>query len=378
MQEVTVVGGGIAGLVAAISIAEGGGRVTLHEARGHLGGRAETTSGPHRANFGGHALYRHGDFEAWLRERALLPETTAPRMTALRLLHGGRLKRLPLPLLPAFRHQKAEAPIELDYRSWARLKMGDDAAEAAIGLASLPTFHGDPGRLSAAFVQERMQRSLVRNAVGYVIGGWQRLVDALAAHAEEAGVRIELRSKIGALADRPGPLVVATTLDQARRLLDDPTIAWPTATTAIFDVALRHARSDAGAVLDLDGRVYASRYSLVDPTLAPKGESLVQCIAGVREGEDAAEAHRRIEHVLDRGFRGWRDRITWKRQGVVEGSVGAADPPGTCWRDRPAIERGANRWLVGDSVAAPGILSEVSFESARRAATSVLDKLRAC
>ena len=82
MQEVTVVGGGIAGLVAAISIAEGGGRVTLHEARGRLGGRAETTSGPHRANLGGHALYRHGDFEAWLCERDLLPATTAPRMTA--------------------------------------------------------------------------------------------------------------------------------------------------------------------------------------------------------------------------------------------------------------------------------------------------------
>jgi hypothetical protein len=61
---------------------------------------------------------------------------------------------------------------------------------------------------------------------------------------------------------------------------------------------------------------------------------------------------------------------------VLAGGAGPADPPGTCWQDRPAIERGGSRWLVGDSVAAPGLLSEVAFESARCAAASVLEKLQ--
>jgi len=372
MQEVTVVGGGIAGLVAAISIAEGGRAVTLHEARSHLGGRGETTPGPHHANLGAHALYRHGGFEAWLRERDLFPEARSPRVYALRLMHCGRLRRIPLPLLPLLRLQRAEAPVEIDFRSWARLKVGDEAAEAAIGFAALPTFHGDPGTLSAAFVQERIQRSLMNNAVCYVVGGWQRLIDALASEAEAAGVRIQLRSQLKELPN--GPTVVATSLDRARSLLADPTLTWPQARTAMFDLALRKSRRDPTGVLDIDSRVYASVYSAVDPSLAPKGEALLQCVAGVCDGEDPAAGQERIERVLDASYRGWRERITWKRQGFLNGGAGPADPPGTCWRDRPAIERGANRWLVGDSVAAPGILSEVSVESARLAAASLLEK----
>lgn len=372
MQHVTVIGGGIAGLVAAIELAEAGRRVTLHEARGHLGGRGETTPGPHLANFGAHALYRHGALERWLRERGLFPDARSPKPSALRLLHRDRLRRVPLPLLPLLRHQHAEAPVELDYRTWARMRMGDRAAEAAVGFASLPTFHADPGTLSAAFVQERIRRSLAKQAVCYVIGGWQRLIDTLAHEAEAAGVRIELRSP---WSERPdGPTVIATSLDRARALLRDDSLVWPQARTASFDVALRRSWRDPAGILDIDDRVYASRYSAVDPSLAPSGESLLQCVAGVREDEEPAAAHARIERVLDRGYRGWRDRITWKRHGFHAAGASPADPPGTCWRDRPAIERGDDCWLAGDSVAAPGVLSEVSLESARIAARSLLEK----
>lgn len=375
MQEVQIVGGGIAGLVAAIEIAEGGRSVRLHEARARLGGRAETTPGPHRANLGAHALYRHGGFDAWLEERGLLPELVTPRTTAVRLVWRGRMRRLPLPLLPMFRDRGARAPIGEDYRSWARARIGASAAEAAIGFAALPTFHGDPGALSAAFVQERIARSLASGAVRYVVGGWQRLVDGLARHAEGLGVRIELRSRVSRLAE--GPVVVATPLDAARRLLEDDSLVWPGARTAIFDVALRRRRRDPVALLDLDRRTYVSRYSSVDASLAPTGESLIQAVSGLREGEDPAAGQERIEAVMDLGLRGWRDRVTWQRRGFVDGGAGPADPPGTCWRDRPAIERGGDRWLIGDSVAAPGLLSEVAFESARRAAASLLEKTEA-
>jgi len=60
---------------------------------------------------------------------------------------------------------------------------------------------------------------------------------------------------------------------------------------------------------------------------------------------------------------------------VCQDAAGPADPPGNSWRDRPAIDRGDGRWLVGDCVAAPGVLSEVAFESAIRAAQHVAEKL---
>jgi len=376
MEKITIVGGGLAGLVSAISVAEVGGRVTLHEAAPVLGGRARTAKGPYRTNLGPHALYRHGAFETWLHERELLPPVGFPKLTSFRLRAGGRLRRIPLPLLPAMRSAREVAPIEVDYRSWATPRMGVRAAEVAIGFASLPTLHADPGRLSAAFVQERIRRSLVRRPVYYVLGGWARLVQALERRASEQGVEIVTRSKLAALP--AGPTIVATDLPAAARLLEEPDLCWPGPRTAMLDVALRRARRDPSAVLDVDLRVYVSRYSAGDATLAPSGESLLQAHTGIRDDESHRDAIQRIERVLDAGFPRWRERCVWRQQGKVDGGAGPADPPGCDWRDRPAIDRGSGRWLAGDRVAAPGVLGEVSFESARIAARSVADKVLGC
>ncbi|WP_346265609.1 FAD-dependent oxidoreductase, partial [Streptomyces hirsutus] len=45
MQRITVIGGGFAGLTAAVTAAEAGAEVTLHEAHHTLGGRARTAEG---------------------------------------------------------------------------------------------------------------------------------------------------------------------------------------------------------------------------------------------------------------------------------------------------------------------------------------------
>ncbi len=64
----------------------------------------------------------------------------------------------------------------------------------------------------------------------------------------------------------------------------------------------------------------------------------------------------------------WRAHEVWRRSLIVERGSSAADPVGTTWRDRPAIDRGGARYLAGDATAAPGLLSEVSVNSAVRAA----------
>ena len=51
---------------------------------------------------------------------------------------------------------------------------------------------------------------------------------------------------------------------------------------------------------------------------------------------------------------------------------GALDMPGYSWRDRPAIDRGDSVFLAGDMVAAPGLLSEVSWASAIEASRLAL------
>ena len=66
MGGITIVGGGIAGMVAAIACAEAEAEVTLLEAHDDLGGRARSTEGRYRANLGPHVLYKDGPFCRWL------------------------------------------------------------------------------------------------------------------------------------------------------------------------------------------------------------------------------------------------------------------------------------------------------------------------
>ncbi len=133
MRRVQVIGGGVAGLVAAIECAERGAGVTLFEATAKLGGRARSFEHDgYVTNLGPHALYSDGSAWAWLEERGLLPETVGPKITGFRFLHGGELKRLPWPLIRALRGLHGTAPDGTDFRSWAEEGVGLAAARAAI------------------------------------------------------------------------------------------------------------------------------------------------------------------------------------------------------------------------------------------------------
>src|SRR3954447_3341318 len=127
MREVTVVGGGLAGLVASIECVERGLAVRLGEAHRQLGGRGRSTDGPYRANLGPHALYSDGPAWGWLRQRALLPAVARPPAGGLLFRQGARIRRLPpLGLLRALAHRRLRAPVEDDLRSWAGSRWGAD------------------------------------------------------------------------------------------------------------------------------------------------------------------------------------------------------------------------------------------------------------
>ena len=130
------------------------------------------------------------------------------------------------------------------------------------------------------------------------------------------------------------------------------------------ELGLRRRRGDAFVMSDLDEAGWAEDYAIPDPTVAPPGHSLVQAQMPLRPGESSAAALERLERLLDLGYPGWPERQTWRRQGLANGRTGALDLPGRTWRDRPAIDRGNGVFLVGDMVAAPGLLSEVSLASA--------------
>jgi hypothetical protein len=175
------------------------------------------------------------------------------------------------------------------------------------------------------------------------------------------------------VASPPGsPIIVATELPAARRLLGDDRLRWEGARTALLDVGLVARAGDPFVVSDLDEAGWVERFSAPDPSLAPAGHSLLQAQVGMRPGESLDDGITRIEVMLDVGYVDWRSREVWRRRSVVEGKSGALDLPGTTWRDRPVINQGDGVFLVGDMVAAPGMLSEVSFNSALEASCLAL------
>src|SRR5690242_4304471 len=94
-NRVAVVGGGLAGLAAALYLARAGRRVTLFEAAPVLGGRGGTLDrGGFSLNMGPHALYRGGAAMAVLRELGLEPAGSPPPSRGL-VGEPGHWQRLP-------------------------------------------------------------------------------------------------------------------------------------------------------------------------------------------------------------------------------------------------------------------------------------------
>jgi phytoene dehydrogenase-like protein len=378
MHRITVIGGGLAGLTAAISAAEAGAKVTVYEAHHTLGGRARTAEGPYRTNDGPHALYKGGPHWSWLQQRDLIgPLAPLPPLEAarLRLRHKGALRRTPpFAMLKLLRRSAQQAPVDVDFLSWATEQAGEEGARAAAHYSAVALFHHDPGALSAAFVQERLRRATkLPPEAHYPRGGWATVVDRMAARAWNLGVRMETLSRVDTL-PTDTPVVVATSLDAARRLLGDDSLTWPSGRTTLLDLALRTQRGDAFAVSDLDSPGWIERFTAQDRTLAPAGEQLLQGQIPIAPHETRADGVARAEQLLDLAFDGWRERVTWRRESVANGRTGAVDLPGTNWRDRPAVDRGDGVYLAGDQVAAPGVLSEVSFNSALTAVSLALGR----
>jgi NAD(P)-binding Rossmann-like domain len=399
---VTVIGGGLGGLTAAITAAEGGASVTLHEAHRTLGGRWRSTpvrraarlrvsrdsglaedptpnrdssvateSAVYRAHEGPHVIYRDGPIWAWLKERDLLGVTCRVPLSAVtrfRFWHQGRVRAMPpVDFLRALRISRGRGvPVEQSFRDWASKLVGDEAAEMGASASGVGVFYHDPGSLSAAFVAERLSRVYsLPPAASYRRGSWGAMFDEIGAYARKLGVIIELGSRVTSIGD--GVTIVATELESARALLADNSLQWPSGRAALLDLGVKRSRHDLFVVSDLDTCGWLENFSMPDPTIAPDGEQLIQMQMPIDLESSRAEGVARLEAIADQALPGWRERTTYRLESLANARTGAVDFPGTSWRDRPAIDRGDAIYLVGDRVAAPGLLSEVSLNSGVRA-----------
>ncbi len=209
MKRITIVGGGVAGLTAAIACAEAEADVLLLEAHDRLGGRARSCDGPYRANLGPHVLYKggRGSFWAWLEERQLIPANRGAPLAPVRFRWQGSVRRTPpLSSVPAsLRLRGREAPVDRDFHGWVAEHADEQTATMLSAAAGVYTFHHDPGELSAAFIWQRTVRALMTAPLParYVVGGWSALVASLEGRARELGVEIATGRAVDELPEPP-------------------------------------------------------------------------------------------------------------------------------------------------------------------------------
>jgi phytoene dehydrogenase-like protein len=387
-KKAIVIGGGPAGLVAAARLAEGGLATTLLEAGSRLGGRAASER---RAGFdlnqGPHALYVGGPAMRELRAMGIDLPRWQPASPNSVFVRGGKPKRLPggtLALtrwLAAVARSRPEQLRELSVNEWLRQTLRSESARgSAAALVRVTTFVADHDALSADVAATQLKIGLFPG-VRYLKGGWQSLVDALSAHAEQAGAGLRTRSGARLLHREAGGWTVALdeeTLhadvlvlaaggpDAAAKLLGEqaPPAPGPAAELSVLDLGLRRLpRRTRRFALGVDQPTYLSRHSPPDH----RDGVLLSLASYAREPRPVLEA------LADVVQPDWRRQATFERFLPRMPAVSAvATPAGGGLAGRPPVDRGDGLYLAGDWVGPEGWLVDAAISSGAAAAAAAL------
>ncbi len=409
--DIAVVGGGLAGLSAAIEAAGSGRSVVLFDARDAIGGRARTqVRDGYRLNEGAHALYVDGATMSFLTELGCPPAGATPDAGAGIGVDGHREGRFPTtawallrtPLLRGDRVAMgklfARLP-KLNPTDFADRTVDDTIAEllgsgpaARLGRAlfRLATYSNDPAATSADAGIQQLQMSL-DGGVRYVDRGWQTMVDDLVRIAHTRGVDI----RTGAKAESVTPtdvghrilvghemvlasnVIVAGSPALAATLLGDQAPVCRTwadgarpAAVASLDVGIAADWGDHRPfALGIDSPTYLSVHAPV-ADLAPKGHTLVHVMRYLpsTEPRDADRDRGDCEALLDRVRPDWRavaDHVAFRPHLVAATDQPSAATGGMAGRPPADVPGAAGLFVAGDWVGPTGMLVDASVASGR-------------
>jgi phytoene dehydrogenase-like protein len=412
IDRTIVVGGGLAGLTAAATLARAGRPVTVVEGAEHLGGRARSR---HRLgydlNLGPHALYRAAGGMDVLKGLGVPVRGRRPRLERAGVLAGGAL-------VPLTRHLRRDVGDRLrvarafgglgaaDAALWAGQpasawidQVTDDASGRAV-LASVlrtTTYAADFDLLDAGAATTQLRTAM--HGVLYLHGGWSSIVDGLAAVVRRHGGEIvtgcpvstvehDERVRAVHLADGrtlPAAAAVIAVNDPRRAagmLAGDASAGLAAAADAAvpvrmahLDVALRPLPSTRFPnLLGVDEPIYLTVPSSV-ANCAPDGGAVVQVGRYLRPGEEHLDHRASLEAVLDLHQPDWRDHVVDARyvpRSMVSGDHARAATRGP--GGRPGVDAAGvgGLTLAGDWVGPVGMIGDASILSGAAAANAIV------
>ncbi|HEY1853283.1 MAG TPA: FAD-dependent oxidoreductase [Solirubrobacterales bacterium] len=383
-----VVGGGPAGLVAATLLAQAGVEITLLEAGRSFGGRAASVRRKgFDLNQGPHALYEGGPAAHRLAEMGIdLPRWNPASVHRSFFVRDGRARRLPSGpagltrwLVGTMRTTPAELA-GLSTREWLQRSVRSEGARAgAASLVRVATFVADHDALPAEVAAGQVKLAIVPG-VRYLRGGWQSLVDALAAKAQGAGAVLSTRSPVRGLRQEGGgwsveldggslradAVVLATGGPaEAAALLGEeaPQAPGPPAELSVLDLGLeRLPRRGRTFATGIDEPAYLSRHSPPDHR-----DGVLLSLAGY-----TAQPRQALEAIADAVQPGWRERLTMERFLPRMTPITAVPTPAAGLAGRPAVDRGDGLYLAGDWIGPEGWLVDAAISSGAAAAAALV------
>lgn len=407
IARVAVVGGGIAGLIAAASLARRGLQPTLFEAAPELGGRAQTrVVDGFCFNQGPHALYLAGALNTELTNLGLSAKGGAPRLRDGLALWGDEAHALPVapkpgrtipPLSPAETTCLAETFARIaegtyggagmPLRAFTR-ELPPPVGTVLEALVRVSSYSHAPQEADCKAVLDQLRLGFA--GVIYVDGGWRTLISQLACAATAAGASLRsehavvavrrerqawLIELLGQTAERFEAVILALSPSAAQELTHDASHIAAAASAAqpvramCLDLGLSAAGAGAEYALGMDAPTYLSLHSAV-ADLAPPGGGLLHLSRYLAPDEAPRAAHfTELEQMADRLRPGWRECVAQKQRLV--GITIAHNSPR--WRNSgrraPVVVPDApGLFLAGDWVGDEGILSDASAASAAVAA----------
>jgi phytoene dehydrogenase-like protein len=407
-RQVAVIGGGIAGLTAALTAAGAGADVTVFEARSTPGGRARTERRASSALFneGPHALYAGGALQHLVDELGVTLPGLRPATRGWGV-YRGRLDRLPATAGDAIRSRLlgVRATAELgrrlaspqrmaatdttgSMRDWIEREFHTDSARAMMGaVARTATYAADLDRIAASTAVPQLVSSVV-DGVRYLDGGWTTIVEALRGAAEQRGARVVTDAKVTSVRARDGgaweveahgdttafdavilagggPAHASALLGGASAGLEQSALTARPCLLASLDLHLsRLPVPDRRFTISLDEPLYCSVHT---PAAALAEHGDVLHVARYWRADDApdldveVELHRFIDIVQP----GWRDLVVDQRLGrrwVVAHDIPA---PGTARRQPVSVDDLPGVFVAGDWVGDDGLLADASAASGR-------------
>ncbi|TJY44107.1 NAD(P)/FAD-dependent oxidoreductase [Cohnella pontilimi] len=353
--DAAVVGGGIAGLTAAIYAAKAGKQTIVIEKQDRLGGRAISNkkNGAY-FNLGGHALYKGHAHETFM-ELGVNVRGNQPSANGYGLWKG-KLITLPTDLKSLFTTQLLSWKGKMELASWLmkftkmdthgydrislREWMEGNVRDPMVrhlfySLLRTASYVVGPDLPAAGPVLRQLQNAL--NGVKYLDRGWGELVEELRKIASELGVRFITHNKVMTVEIRNGIVQQVVCEDGTRIaarnviLATSPSIAhqlvpfsektalqtWKEQaieiTAACLDVALRRLpKPKQQFIYGIDQTIFLTNQSRA-AYLSDDGAQVISLIKYQGKENDPDEELRELEGMLDLAQPGWREQLMVKQ-----------------------------------------------------------------